>query len=147
MSATNAELVRGLADAFNARDFDRARSLLSDEAQFIDVAAGVTANGADGCVAYLGVWTGAFSDMQIETLAVVADGKHVAGEFIVRGIHDGTLQAPNGPIPPTGRKFEERFVWYTDVADGRITSIRDYYNTMSLMTQLGLIPQPSEASA
>jgi steroid delta-isomerase-like uncharacterized protein len=143
MSEANADLLRAVADAFNAREWNRAGELMSDDVEFEDVAAGVILRGADGFVSYAQSWAGAFPDMRIETLAVFADETFVAGEFRGSGTHQGTLPTPAGDIPPTGRRFEERFVFFCDAADGKLTAIRDYYNAMSMMTQLGLMPEPA----
>lgn len=146
MSEANADLLRAVADAFNAREWDRAGELMTDDVQFEDVATGVSLRGPEGFVGYAQSWAGAFPDMRIETVSVVADGTHVAGEFKGGGTHQGTLPTPAGDIPATGRRFEERFIFYCDVADGRLSGVRDYYNAMSVMTQLGLIPEPAAAS-
>src|SRR5207248_267855 len=52
MSGTNADILRAVADAFNARDFSTADELLSDDLVFVDVAAGVTTNGRDAFIGY-----------------------------------------------------------------------------------------------
>jgi len=103
MATDNSGILRDLAEAFNARDFDRAHELVSPEIEFIDVAAGATVHGPDGFIGYARGWAGAFSDMTIETLAVVADERRAAGEFVGRGTHDGPLPTPAGEIPATGR--------------------------------------------
>ena len=146
MSETNADLMQGLADAFNAREWDRVTEFVTEDLEFEDVAAGVSLTGLDAFVGYAQSWASAFPDMTIETLSVVGDETHMAGEFKGGGTHDGTLQTPDGDIPATGRRFDERFVWYYEVADGKLSAVRDYYNVMSLMTQLGLIPEPAAAS-
>ena len=147
MATDNSGILRDLAEAFNARDFDRAHELVSPEIEFIDVAAGVTVHGPDGFIGYARGWAGAFSDMTIETLAVVADERRAAGEFVGRGTHDGPLPTPAGEIPATGRSFEERFTWFCEVADGKLTGVRDYYNSMALMVQVGLMPEPAESAS
>src|SRR5438309_11209076 len=146
MSEANADLIRAVADAFNAREWDRVTEFVTDDLEFEDVAAGVSVSGPGAFAGYAQGWASAFPDMAIETLSVVADETRVAGEFKARGTHEGTMQTPAGDIPATGRQFEERFVWYCEVADGRLSAVRDYYNVMSLMTQLGLIPEPAAAS-
>jgi predicted ester cyclase len=84
--------------------------------------------------------------MQLETLALVGDEDHLAGEFVARGTHDGTLPMPTGEVPPTGRKLEVRFTWFGEVADGKVTGLRDFYDSMALMMQLGLMPEAETAS-
>ncbi len=142
----NTEILRALADAFNARDFDRARELVSDDLEFVDHAMGVTINGPDGFIDYARSWANAFSDMQLELLAVVADERHASGELVGRGTHDGTLPTPSGEVPATGRRMEVPFSWFADVEAGKLTSMRDYYNALSIMVQLGLMPEPAAAS-
>lgn len=146
MPGSNAEILRAMAEAFNARDWGRARELVSDELEFVDVAMGQTIHGPDGFVEYVRMWAGAFSDMKIETLATVADKRYAAGEFVGRGTHDGPLRTPAGEIAPTGRKLDERFTWFTEIADGKLTGARDYYNAMAIMMQLGLMPEPAVAT-
>jgi steroid delta-isomerase-like uncharacterized protein len=145
MSNSNAELIRSLADAFNARDFDRGRELVSDDLEFTDYAMGVTLQGGDAFIGYARSWANAFSDMQLEVGGVVADDRHAAAEFVGRGTHDGTLPTPNGDVPATGRTIDAPFTWFCDVADGKLTRVGDYYNAMTIMAQLGLMPEPAEA--
>jgi steroid delta-isomerase-like uncharacterized protein len=146
MSRSGAEILREVVDAFNARDFSNAHEHLSDDLEFVDVAAGATTKGRDAFIGYAQSWIGAFPDMKMTLLAVVADEQHVAGEFRGGGTHEGTLPTPAGDIPPTGRRFEEPFTWFCEVADGKLTGIRDYYNAMALMTQLGLMPEAAAAA-
>ena len=140
MSDGNAELIRSLAEAFNARDFDRGRELVSADLQFVDYAMGVTLQSADAFIEYARSWANAFSDMQLEVRDVVADERHAAGEFVGRGTHDGTLPTPNGDVPATGRTIDTPFTWFCDVADGKLTRVGDYYDAMTIMAQLGLVP-------
>jgi steroid delta-isomerase-like uncharacterized protein len=145
MSDSNAELIRSLAEAFNARDFDRGRELVSEDLEFVDHAMGVTLQGADAFIEYARTWATAFSDIRLEVRGVVADDRHAAGEFVGRGTHDGTLPTPNGDVPATGRTIEAPFTWFCDVADGKLARVGDYYNAMTIMAQLGLMPEPAEA--
>ena len=144
--ASSTELLQRLADLFNARELDRLSEVVSDDADFEDVAAGEVVHGASGLAEYMGMWAGAFSDMKLETLAIVGDDRHVAAEFKWRGTHDGPLASPGGEVPATGRTLEERFTWFAEVENGKLTGLRDYYNAMSLMAQLGLMPEAAEAS-
>jgi steroid delta-isomerase-like uncharacterized protein len=146
MAGSGTEVLQALADAINARDYDRIGGLLSDDVEFADVAAGQTVSGRDATLAVVRMWLGAFPDMRLEVLALVADERHGAGELVGRGTQDGTLVTPMGEIPPTGRRFEEPFTWFVDLSGGRVSGWRDYYNAMSLMMQLGLIPEPAEAA-
>jgi steroid delta-isomerase-like uncharacterized protein len=139
------EIIQSLVDSFNVRDWDAARRYLSDDLEFADLAMGHTAHGPDEFLAYAQAWAGAFSDMQLELRAAVGDDRHAAGDFVGRGTHDGPMPSPEGEIPATGRSMEEPFVWFCEVADGKLTAIRDYYNPLSIMSQLGLVPEQAQA--
>jgi steroid delta-isomerase-like uncharacterized protein len=146
MPGSGADVLQALADTFNAREFDRLPELVVNGAEFDDVAMRRVVHGSGGIADYMRMWAGAFSDMHLETLAIVSDERHVAGEFRARGTHDGPLASPAGEVPPTGRTLDERFTWFAEVTDGRIVAVRDYYNAMAVMAQLGLMPQAAEAS-
>jgi hypothetical protein len=55
---------------------------------------GMLVHGPGEIAAYMRMWAGAFSDMRLETLAIVGDESLVADEFRARGTHDGPLAAP-----------------------------------------------------
>lgn len=55
----------------------------------------------------------------------------------------GTLPTPNGPIPPTGRSLNLESVDFIEVVDGKFASWHAYYNQLSFMAQLGLLPAPA----
>jgi ketosteroid isomerase-like protein len=97
---------------------------VSDDLEFVDYAMGVTLQGADAFIDYARSWANAFSG---------------------RGTHDGTLPTPNGDVPPTGRTIDTPFTWFCDVADGKLARVGDYYDAMTIMAQLGLVPEPAGA--
>ena len=142
MSGSGETLGR-LAQAINERDWDGARSLLTDDVEFVDVAAGVSTQGVEAFFGYVQVWTGAFSNMALEVRSLVGDEQHAAAEIVGGGTHDGPLMTPGGEVPATGRDFREPFVWFADMADGKVARLGDYYNAMSVMAQLGLTPEPA----
>ena len=147
MSSLGADVLQGLTDAFNARDFGRAQELLADDLVFTDYAMGVTINGIDGFVDYAKGFATAFPDMRLELVSSVGDDRRAAGEFVGRGTHDGPLATPEGEIPATGRTLAAPFVWYAELDNGKIARLADYYNAATFMTQLGLMPEPAAAQA
>jgi len=141
MAQDGTQLVQSLADGVNARDYDGVGALLADDVEFADMAAGQTVRGRDATLAVIRMWLSAFPDMKLELVASVADGGRAAAEVIGSGTQDGTLVTPAGDVPPTGRFFRDQFTWFVDHADGRVTGWRDYYNALSMLTQLGLMPE------
>ena len=62
----------------------------------------------------------------------------VCDETIVRGTHTGPMQTPDGVIPATGKSVEIRTCRVIEIEDDKVKSIREYYDQMTMMQQLGL---------
>jgi ketosteroid isomerase-like protein len=52
-----------------------------------------------------------------------------------------------GEVAPTGKEMELHFCSVIKVRDGKIVEERDYYDAMTIVTQLGLMPEPAASSA
>ena len=71
-------------------------------------------------------------------------GNVVVEQGTYGGTHTGTFRGPDGSeIPPTGKAMNVSFAAIFHVKDDKITSIRLYYDQIELLTQLGLMPQPT----
>jgi steroid delta-isomerase-like uncharacterized protein len=82
-----------------------------------------------------------FSDIRMETSLLIEEGDTVVGEWTVRGTHTGPLPMPDGTeISATGKAFEILGVTIWTVRDGMVTNQRDYFDSMAMMSQLGLMP-------
>lgn len=139
-------VVRTVYDAFNDRDFDRASSVVSDDAEWTNVPTGETLRGRDGLRQFLQVWDDGFPDGRIEVSSVKSGEGFAVVEFVGRGTNSGPLKTPAGELPPTNRSVELRFCDVIEVSDGRISGGRTYWDMASLMTQLDVMPeQPSAA--
>jgi predicted ester cyclase len=81
---------------------------------------------------------------------VLVDGDRVASEHIGRGTHRGPFVTPAGTIPPTGRTIELQIAELFGVRQGKIRYLHAYYDSATLMRQLGLLPRqgsPAERAA
>ena len=74
-------------------------------------------------------------------------GNTAINEWSASGSHDGPLDSPEGAIPATGKTVSIRGVDAITVERGLITSQRVYYDQLSFMVQLGLMPEPAAAGA
>lgn len=88
-------------------------------------------------------WAQAMPDGRHTILTVVQSGELGAIEGVYRGTHTGRLQTPQGPVPATGRALELRFAGIGRLRAGRLASVHVYFDSMSIMTQLGLVPEPA----
>jgi steroid delta-isomerase-like uncharacterized protein len=136
--ADNATLARSLYEAFNARDFDRIAELTAADGLITVVGSGATYRGTDGVRRYNSMWAEAFPDGAITIGDVIASGDHVVVEFTGRGTHTGTLATPAGAIPATGRSVTLQLCDVLEFDNGRVRAQRTYFDSGSLLAQLGL---------
>jgi limonene-1,2-epoxide hydrolase len=61
-----------------------------------------------------------------------------AGKVLERAIE--CWRTPEAEIPATGKELDFPFVGVFRVDDGKIASIRIYYDQVEVFTQLGLMP-------
>ena len=82
------------------------------------------------------------ADIRITGPRYIDAGQTVVCTFTVTGTHDGPL----GPFPATGKEFALPLceMWHFE-SSGRVVGGDLYYDQVSLLTQLGLMPQPSGA--
>jgi steroid delta-isomerase-like uncharacterized protein len=74
-------------------------------------------------------------------VVLIAEGDHVVEQARYVGTHTGTWRNPDGAeIPATGKKIDFPFVGIFQIRDGKISSIRIYYDQVEVLTQLGLMP-------
>ncbi len=80
-------------------------------------------------------------DRSSRDVMLIAEGDHVVEQARYTGTHTGPLRNPDGvEVPATGRSFDFPFVGVFRVENGKISSIRIYYDQVELFTQLGLMP-------
>jgi steroid delta-isomerase-like uncharacterized protein len=84
----------------------------------------------------------AFPDVRTTIEDLVAEGDMVVKRFTVRGTHTGDF---NG-IPPTGKRFTLKGIDILRFIDGKIQEIWIGYDMLGMLQQLGVMPQPEEAS-
>ena len=85
--------------------------------------------------------SGGFPDGQVTVDRVIASGDTVVVEFTGRGTHTGTLTTSMGSIPATGRSLTLQLCDVMEFQDGKLKSQRTYFDTGSMMAQLGLAPE------
>ncbi|MCA1678924.1 MAG: ester cyclase [Actinobacteria bacterium] len=146
MADESSALIRSLFDAFNDGHLVRAAATVSDDFELIDVASGQTFHGPEGCRRWLEIFKTALPDAKTEILEFIATGTHAASEHIGRGTHTGPFVSPAGTIPPTGRNVELRIAEIYEVREGKIAKLHAYYDTATLMRQLGLLPRSGSAA-
>jgi steroid delta-isomerase-like uncharacterized protein len=143
MAAITVERHRAGHEAFNRRDFAAMTAQYADHIRWTDRARALTfTTPAQFREEFLAGWVQASSDIRITDPAYLDAGRASVATFTVSGTHDGPL----GPFPATGRPFALELceLWRFD-PDGRVVGGDLYYDQVSLLMQLDLLPQPSSA--
>lgn len=125
-------------DAWNRHDPEGAAALVCPDVLYEDVAAGRvmrTPNEVADWVRENIAWS---SDFHFELTSQVESDDNLHCEWVLSGTHTGDLRG----IPATGRQFNVRGASIVRMQDGRIREQRDYSDRMSLLIQLGVLPDP-----
>ena len=143
MASRNVENHRAGHEAFNRRDFAAMTEHYAADISWTDHAQERTfGTPAEFRTDFLTGWLAVSSDIHIIDARYLDAGPTVVSTFTVTGRQDGPL----GPFPATGKEFALPLceMWHFDPS-GRVVGGDLYYDQVSLLTQLGLMPQPSSA--
>jgi ketosteroid isomerase-like protein len=143
MASRNVETHRSGHEAFNRRDFGAMVSAYAERISWIDRARGITFTTPQEFENdFLQGWIEASSDCRVTDARYTDAGDLVLARFTARGTNDGPL----GPFPATGKEWALPIceMWQFD-GDGRVVGGEIYYDQVSLLTQLELLPEPSRA--
>jgi steroid delta-isomerase-like uncharacterized protein len=80
----------------------------------------------------------AFPDMSATVEDVIAEGDKVVTRVTLRGTHQGEVEEFG---PPTGRQVESQGLTIHRIEGGKIVEEWNSYDNLSLMQQLGLVPE------
>ena len=97
---------------------------------------GEAVRGLDAFKTWISTIHGAFPDIRYQIEAMYADGDKVATRYTVRGTHTGDFRG----LPATGKTFNLSGHLIHRVAAGKKTEGWGIWDTLGLMTQLGVIP-------
>jgi steroid delta-isomerase-like uncharacterized protein len=141
MESRNVQTYRAGHEAFNRRDFEAMVDAYTESITWIDQARGVTfSTPQEFKDEFLEGWIQASSDCQVTDARYTDAGEMVVARFTGRGTHDGPL----GLFPATGKEWALPIceMWHFD-GGGRVVGGEIYYDQVSLLTQLELLPKQS----
>jgi len=139
MSQENLKVVNSVHDLFSKKELDEAAALVADQFQWTIVAFGMTLNGREGFNQGFMSFATAFPDSQIRHKNSVANGDQVVVEYDFVGTHTGPLGTPTGQVPPTGKAVNIPGIEVYGLQNGKVTSLRTYFDAATMMQQLGLM--------
>jgi ketosteroid isomerase-like protein len=136
MSAGDAEVVRGLYDAFNRRDLDAWLGSFAPGATWHEIPSGEVFDVPDGVRLYYERFASAFPDGQCRDITVRAGDGFAVGEFTGSGTNTGPLLTPEGELPPSGKRIDIPFCDVHIVEDGLVARTHRYWDTGTFARQM-----------
>jgi steroid delta-isomerase-like uncharacterized protein len=143
MSQASIDAARSLVEAFNDADWGRFDALLAPDSIYDEVGTGRTARGAAEVVELYKGWKQAMPDAQGTVTNAIDAGDTAVLEVTWNGTFTGQWATPQGLVEPTGKHQTSRACIVNTVADGKVKESHQYFDSMSLMQQLGLLGEPA----
>ena len=142
----NAKIAKGAYQAWNDRQFDAVAEVFANGVLII-AGSGERLEGREGATKFAEMWANGFPDGKVEIDNIVAAGDQVVIQFTGRGTHSGALVSQMGKFAATNRSVTIRLcdVWTFD--GGTVKTMETYFDSGSLMGQLGLLPEAVGATA
>jgi len=125
---------------FNEGRWDEWQAELTRDSAMEDMSVGSKAIGSDEVVAYVQGRKTMFPD-----LVGTCDNRNDAGDGLVEecswtGTNTGNIVTPDGnTIQPTGKSVNLRNLMIWEYQDGKVKSVKNYLDMMTMMSQLGLV--------
>lgn len=139
----NIQAFHQILEAFNSKDWDRFKTYQAPSCIYDEIATDRYVQGVDQYVDAIRVWTAAFPDIKGTVTSTYVSEDTVVAEITWDGTQSGALQMAGGElIPPTGKRSTLRAVQVVTFENGKTKAVRHYFDLMSMMRQLGLLPAP-----
>jgi steroid delta-isomerase-like uncharacterized protein len=136
----NAELSHELHNAFSEDRYDDVLALAADDIEVVAHSVGQTFRGKQQFRDFFMSFKTALPDLTIRAINTIAEGDHVAVEFVASGTHTGPLMTPGGAIPASNNQVKLNVCEVHQWKDGKLSRLVNYQDAMSLMVQVGALP-------
>src|SRR5215213_3764542 len=94
--------------------------------------------GSEQARQYVSAFFKGFPDINITVEDVIAEGDKAVTRYTIRGTHQGETEEFG---PPTGRQMELKGITIHRFEDGKIVEEWEAYDNLSVLQQLGLVPE------
>jgi steroid delta-isomerase-like uncharacterized protein len=118
--------------AWNSRSPDKMIPLFTDDIFYEDVAFGEVSHGGAEVRKFAASEFEAVPDLELKLLRASVHNGHGTIEWTFSGTDKGVFK--------TGKKFSVRGVSVIDVREGKIVRNLDFYDSATIMRQVGLLP-------
>jgi steroid delta-isomerase-like uncharacterized protein len=144
MSEVNKNVVRRLfEEVWNKGNLPVTDELFAPNYAHHDTSTPDVGRGPDGEKKRATLYRTAFPDLRFTVEDIIADGETVMARWSCRGTHKGDLSG----IAPTGKQFTISGISIARFANGKMTEGWVNWEALSLMQQLGVVPELGKTKA
>ena len=137
MSDVNKNVINRLTQAFNEGNLDLLDELVAPNFVGHNPLSPEPIQGVDGLKGFFGAFRAGMPDIQHPSWTLIAEGDLVAIHMPVEGTFTNELMG----IPPNGKKVSLWMCNVWKVVDGKAVEWWLNMNTLSMMQQLGVVPE------
>ena len=137
------EIVRRVTEDPWQGKVDEAVELIADEYVGHIPAAPGPFHGKAGYKEFITSYVAAFPDGKITVDDQIAEGDIVASRWTARGTNTGELMG----MPATGKEVTVSGIAYTRIVDGKVRESWNSWDTLSMLQQLGVVPEVAAAQS
>ena len=142
IAASNAHaMVTEFFDAMNDRELHRLDAIVA--ANFVrhcEATPDVDVRSLEDFKAFLDAYTAVFPDNVQTPTHITVDGDLIG----IFATYEGTHLGPFGPFEPTGKRAKFDFAGTLRVEDGKVSEFWITWDNMTILAQLGLLPEQRE---
>lgn len=133
-TATSSDVVRRFVDeVLNQGRLDALAEIVHPNYRY-EGPDGAQLHGLDELQVLVVGYRAGFSDFRVAITSEIADGDRVAMTMVLTGTHDGEFHG----IPATGERISLPMAVFTRLEDGLLVEDREFYDTGTMLAQLGL---------
>jgi len=142
---TSTDVAREQVEAFNAGDWERFRTTLSDGSVYDEHATQRHLEGQDAILDANRGWKEAFPDARGTVERAMGGNGTVTLEITWEGTQTGPLHAPGGDLPPSSRHVSVKAAQVHLMEGDKIRETHHYFDMMGMLQQLGAMPTGTAA--
>jgi steroid delta-isomerase-like uncharacterized protein len=140
MSEQNLAVMRATIAAWNAHDADAWVKQFAEDAVYESESVPRSPlTGHSAIRQLIAIYTGAFPDTHLEIMQEIASGPFVVLRVKATGTHRGELTG----IPATNRRASLELCFISEFRNGKIIRSWNYWDNVTLLRQLGVMPVQS----
>ena len=134
------EIIENVLSDFASSNWSGFRAALAKDAVYEEIATRQRAVGAEQYVRVMQRWKAAYPDMRAKIEHAFESDRRVIVEVEWAGTQNGKLEFPFGSIPPTNKSGTLKAAIVFELEDGKIISCRHYFDLVTILAQLGMLP-------